>query len=104
MLRLPIQMIPPQAQYLDGTYEGEAEGFGGTITVQVTVEGGQMTDLCHFIRGWRRQRCICPMQKHIIPKDSGGTVCRCRHDQRSNIQLHRYQKCGTAEALEKAEK
>ena len=26
-------------------YDGEADGFGGTIAVEVTVEGGQITDL-----------------------------------------------------------
>ena len=31
--------------YVDGTYDGEADGFGGTIAVEVTVEGGQITDL-----------------------------------------------------------
>ena len=34
-----------EAQYVDGTYDGEADGFGGTIAVEVTVEGGQITDL-----------------------------------------------------------
>lgn len=29
----------------DGTYPGEAEGFGGTVTVEVTVEGGEITDV-----------------------------------------------------------
>ena len=29
--------------YTDGTYTGEAQGFGGTITATVTVEGGKIT-------------------------------------------------------------
>lgn len=29
--------------YKDGTYTGEAQGFGGAIDVSVTVEGGQIT-------------------------------------------------------------
>lgn len=29
--------------YADGTYTGEAEGFGGTVAVEVTVEGGRIT-------------------------------------------------------------
>ncbi|MCD8355773.1 MAG: FMN-binding protein, partial [Clostridia bacterium] len=29
--------------YLDGVYIGEGEGFGGTITVQVTVNDGKIT-------------------------------------------------------------
>lgn len=31
------------SEYTDGTYEGEAEGFGGPVKVQVTVEQGQIT-------------------------------------------------------------
>ncbi|UMZ74331.1 FMN-binding protein [Natranaerofaba carboxydovora] len=31
------------AGYADGTYEGEAEGFNGPVTVEVTVEGGEIT-------------------------------------------------------------
>ena len=34
-----------EGQYVDGTYDGEADGFCGTIAVEVTVEGGQITDL-----------------------------------------------------------
>ena len=34
-----------EGQYVDGRYDGEADGFGGTIAVEVTVEGGQITDL-----------------------------------------------------------
>ena len=29
----------------DGTYEGTALGFGDDITVQITISGGQMTDI-----------------------------------------------------------
>lgn len=29
--------------YADGIYTGEAEGFGGTVAVEVTVEGGKIT-------------------------------------------------------------
>ena len=31
--------------YTDGVYTGSATGFGGTITVQVTVSGGTITDI-----------------------------------------------------------
>lgn len=31
--------------YLDGTYTGEAEGFGGTVSVEVTVSDGSITDV-----------------------------------------------------------
>jgi uncharacterized protein with FMN-binding domain len=33
------------AVYQDGTYEGSAEGYGGLITVQVTVESDTITDI-----------------------------------------------------------
>lgn len=33
------------AQLQDGTYEGSAEGYDSTITVSVTVSGGQVTDI-----------------------------------------------------------
>ena len=29
--------------YVDGTYEGEGDGFGGKVTVKITVEGGKIT-------------------------------------------------------------
>lgn len=33
----------PEGGYKDGTYPGSGTGFGGTITVQVTVSGGKIT-------------------------------------------------------------
>ena len=33
----------PKSGYKDGTYQGSGTGFGGTITVQVTVSGGKIT-------------------------------------------------------------
>ena len=34
-----------EGAYKDGTYEGEADGFGGPIQVKVTVENGEITDI-----------------------------------------------------------
>lgn len=31
--------------YLDGSYTGSAQGFGGLVSVEVTVEGGEITDI-----------------------------------------------------------
>lgn len=31
--------------YADGTYTGEAQGYGGTVAVELTVENGEITDL-----------------------------------------------------------
>lgn len=46
-----------EGQYVDGTYDGEADGFGGTIAVEVTVEGGPDYRSCHHIRR-RRGQCV----------------------------------------------
>lgn len=35
----------PEGGYKDGTYQGSGTGFGGTITVQVTVSGGKITSV-----------------------------------------------------------
>jgi uncharacterized protein with FMN-binding domain len=34
-----------ESPYADGVYQGEAQGFGGAITVEVTVEEGRLTDI-----------------------------------------------------------
>lgn len=36
---------PPGGVYADGVWEGTAEGFGGPITVRVTVSDGRITDI-----------------------------------------------------------
>ena len=38
----PTTTVPADG-YQDGTYQGSAAGFGGTITVQVTISGGKIT-------------------------------------------------------------
>ena len=32
-------------KYKDGTYQGSAHGFGGTVTVEVTIEDGYLSDI-----------------------------------------------------------
>ncbi len=45
----PSLAVEPLAQgvgdYADGVYTGSAQGYGGTITVEVTVESGQITSI-----------------------------------------------------------
>lgn len=41
----PVDYTPPEGGYLDGTYTGSAQGFGGTITVSVTIAEGKITDI-----------------------------------------------------------
>ena len=35
----------PKLPYADGVYTGSSRGFGGTVQVQVTMEGGRITDV-----------------------------------------------------------
>ncbi len=37
--------IASDSKYADGIYTGSGEGYAGTITVQVTVESGSITDI-----------------------------------------------------------
>ena len=88
--------------YLDGTYEGEAEGFGGMITVQVTVENGQMTDLS-ILSADGEDRAYLSNAKDIIPK-----ILEAQSADVDTISGATFSSTGiknaTAEALEKAEK
>lgn len=34
----------PASPYADGTYTGEAQGYGGSVKMEVTIEHGQITD------------------------------------------------------------
>ena len=38
-----------KGQYVDGTYDGEADGFGGTIAVEVNRRGRPDYRSCHHI-------------------------------------------------------
>ena len=88
--------------YLDGTYEGEAEGFGGMITVQVTVENGQMTDLS-ILSADGEDSAYLSNAKDIIPK-----ILEAQSADVDTISGSTFSSTGiknaTAEALEKAEK
>lgn len=88
--------------YLDGTYEGEAEGFGGMITVQVTVENGQMTDLS-ILSADGEDSAYLSNAKDIIPK-----ILEAQSADVDTISDATFSSTGiknaTAEALEKAEK
>lgn len=88
--------------YLDGTYEGEAEGFGGMITVQVTVKNGQMTDLS-ILSANGEDSAYLSNAKDIIPK-----ILEAQSADVDTISGATFSSTGiknaTAEALEKAEK
>lgn len=41
----PEEADGADSPYADGTYTGEAQGYGGTVTVELTVGNGKITDL-----------------------------------------------------------
>ena len=53
--------------YTDGTWEGTAQGFGGDIQVEVTVEGGSITDIS-IVSAEKEDGAYLSMAEDIIPK------------------------------------
>lgn len=53
--------------YQDGTYTGEAEGFGGTITVEVNVQEGRITEVA-VLSAEGEDGAYLSMAKDVIPK------------------------------------
>lgn len=45
VLALVLGLTSGVMAYADGTYSGEAEGFGGPVSVEVTVEGGEIASI-----------------------------------------------------------
>ena len=52
--------------YKDGTYEGEADGFGGPIQVKVTVENGEITDI-EVVSAEKEDGAYLTMAMDVIP-------------------------------------
>lgn len=53
--------------YQDGTYTGEAEGFGGTVAVRVTVKNGKITAV-DVTSAEKEDSAYLAMAEEIIPK------------------------------------
>ena len=53
--------------YRDGTYQGEADGFGGTVAVEVTIENGKITGI-EVTSAENEDGAYLSMAKDIIPK------------------------------------
>ena len=68
--------------YKDGTYTGEADGFGGTIQVEVKIEKSKIAEIN-----------VISAEKGYDSKDHRCTERRYRYDQWCDIQLDRNQKC-----------
>lgn len=55
------------SNYKDGTYQGEAEGFGGTVAVEVKIEKGKITAV-EIVSAQKEDGVYLSMAKDIIPK------------------------------------
>ena len=53
--------------YTNGVWKGPAQGFGGTIQVEVTVEGGSITDIS-IVSAEKEDGAYLSMAEDIIPK------------------------------------
>ena len=53
--------------YANGVWKGTAQGFGGDIQVEVTVEGGSITDIS-IISAEKEDGAYLSMAEDIIPK------------------------------------
>ena len=53
--------------YQDGTYQGEADGFGGKVVVEVTIEKGKITGI-EVTSAENEDGAYLSMAKDIIPK------------------------------------
>lgn len=53
--------------YTNGVWKGTAQGFGGDIQVEVTVEGGSITDIS-IISAEKEDGAYLSMAEDIIPK------------------------------------
>lgn len=52
--------------YADGSYNGEADGFGGTISVEVLVEEGEITEI-NILSADGEDGAYLSMAENIIP-------------------------------------
>ena len=53
--------------YADGAWKGEAQGFGGMIQVEVTVDGGSITNV-NIVSADKEDGAYLSMAEDIIPK------------------------------------
>ena len=75
-----------EVAYKDGTYTGEAQGFGGPVEVEVIIENGKISEIN-----------ITSAEKEdgrYHSDDHRSAECRCGYDQWCDIQFDRYQRGG----------
>ncbi len=60
------QEMTEAGAYKDGVYYGEAEGFGGTIAVEVSVSGGRISDIS-ITEAEKEDGSFLEMAKEVLP-------------------------------------
>ena len=88
--------------YKDGTYTGEADGFGGTIQVEVKIEKNKIAEI-NVVSAEKEDGAYLSMAKDIIPKNHRCTERGCRYGQRATFSSTGI-KNASEQALEKAVK
>ena len=66
----------------DGTYEGTALGFGDDITVQITISGGQMTDITVLKHDGEDKPYYTSFRARPSPVRACGMQCRTHWERR----------------------
>lgn len=94
---LPAESADPvRADYADGVYTGRGEGYGGAITVEVTVEGGQLTAI-KVLDGRSEDGSYLRSAKQLIPK-----VLAAQHTELDAISGATYSSWGILNAIDDA--
>lgn len=73
-----------QTAYKDGTYEGSGSGFGGKVTLRVTIQNGKITSISEvrnlkLLLTGKKQNCFFQRLSKAI--------CRSRYDNWCNKKL-----------------
>lgn len=82
--------------YTDGTYTGQAQGFGGPIKMQVTVEGGKITKL-DILSAEKEDTAYLDAAKAII-----GTIIENQSTEVDTVSGATFSSTGIKEATKKA--
>lgn len=55
-----------EGAYADGEWEGEAEGFGGSISLKIKIESGKLTDI-KIVSAEKEDRTYLTMAEAMLP-------------------------------------
>mgnify|MGYP000166981909 CR=1 FL=1 len=83
-----------EVAYKDGTYTGEAQGFGGPVDVEVIIKNGKILVGLTITSAEKRRWCISFHGGRYHSEDHRSAECRCGYDQWCDIQFDRYQRGG----------